>query len=60
MRINRHDLPDLFPENQEFIIGKPYQIRDGRDVVVFANGIMVSKAIQLQRSSERKIFPSEW
>jgi len=46
MRLNRHDLPDLFPENQEFEIGKSYLIREGKDVVVFANGIMVSKAVQ--------------
>jgi transketolase len=46
MRINRHDLPDLFPEDQEFEIGKSYLIREGKDVVVFANGIMVSKAVQ--------------
>jgi len=46
MRINRHDLPDLFPEDQEYEIGKSYLIRDGKDVVVFANGIMVSKAVQ--------------
>jgi transketolase len=46
MRINRHDLPDLFPEDQEYEIGKSYLIMEGKDVVVFANGIMVSKAVQ--------------
>jgi transketolase len=46
MRLNRNDLPDLFPEDQEFEIGKSYLIREGKDVVVFANGIMVSKAVE--------------
>jgi transketolase len=46
IRINRHDQPDLFPEDQEFIIGKSYLVRDGKDIVVFANGIMVYKALQ--------------
>jgi len=46
MRINRHDQPDLFPEDQEFEIGRSYLIREGKDVVVFANGIMVYKAVQ--------------
>lgn len=46
MRINRHDLPDLFPEDQEYEIGKSYLITEGKDVVVFAYGIMVSKAVQ--------------
>ena len=45
MKINRHNLPDLFPEEQQFEIGKPYVIREGKDVVIYANGIMVSKAI---------------
>ncbi len=52
MRINRHDLPDLFPEDQEFEIGKSYLIREGKDVVVFANGIMVSKAVQAAEKME--------
>lgn len=46
MRINRNDLPDLFPEDQKFEIGKSYLIREGKDVVVFVNGIMVSRAVQ--------------
>lgn len=45
MRINRNDLPDLFPEDQEFEIGRSVLIRDGKDAVVFANGIMLSKAL---------------
>jgi transketolase len=54
LRINRHDLPDLFPEEQEFVIGKPYLIRDGKDIVIFANGIMVSKAVQAAESLEKE------
>jgi transketolase len=54
MRLNRHDLPDVFPEDQDFEIGKPYLIRDGRDAVVFANGIMVSKAIQAAEQMEQE------
>jgi transketolase len=46
MRLNRHDLPDIFPEDQEFEIGKSYLIREGKDIVVFASGIMVFKAVQ--------------
>lgn len=45
MRLNRHDMPDIFPENEEFIIGKPCLLRDGGDIVVYASGIMVHKAI---------------
>lgn len=54
LRINRHDLPDLFPEDQEFVIGKPYLIREGNDIVVFANGIMVSRAVQAAEELEKE------
>jgi transketolase len=54
MRLNRHDLPDLFPEKEEFEIGKSYLIRDGKDIVVFANGIMVSKAVLAAEKLEKE------
>jgi transketolase len=54
MRINRHDLPDLFSESQEYEIGKSYLIRDGKDIVIFANGIMVSRAVLAAERLERE------
>jgi transketolase len=45
MRLNRHDLPDLFPVEEEWAVGRSYLIIDGQDVVIFANGLMVSKAV---------------
>jgi transketolase len=45
MRITRNDLPDVMPENEPFVVGKPHLIREGKDVVVFANGQMVSTAL---------------
>jgi len=46
MRVNRQDLPDLFPIDQEYVIGKSYLIHEGHDVAIFACGVMVSKAVQ--------------
>jgi transketolase len=46
MRVNRNDMPDLYPEGQEYTIGQTLTLREGADVVVFANGIMVSKALE--------------
>lgn len=46
LRINRHDMPDVCPDGQEFIIGRPYMLRDGKDIVIYATGIMVAKAIE--------------
>jgi transketolase len=54
MRLNRNDLPDIFPEDQEFEIGKSYLIKDGKDVVVFANGILVSKAVLAAEKLEKE------
>jgi transketolase len=45
MRISRNDLPDVMPEDEPFVVGKPYLIRQGSDVVAFANGQMVSMAV---------------
>ena len=45
IRINRNDLPILTPTDTPFEIGKLYTMREGKDVVVFANGVMVSRAL---------------
>jgi transketolase len=45
MRITRNDLPDVMPEDEPFVAGKPHLIRQGQDVVAFANGQMVSVAL---------------
>lgn len=46
IRINRNDLPIYTPEEGDFEIGRLYRIKEGRDVVIFANGVMVSKAVK--------------
>lgn len=45
LRLNRNDMPDYYPAGKPFEIGKPQVVRDGRDAVVFAQGIMVSRAM---------------
>jgi transketolase len=54
MRTSRNDLPDVISEDQDFEIGEPYLIRDGSDVVVFANGIMVSRALRAAEQLENE------
>jgi len=46
IRINRNDLPVVTDPNAEYHIGKMTQVVDGKDVVVFATGIMVQQSIQ--------------
>jgi transketolase len=54
MRITRNDMPDVMPENEPFVAGKPHLIRDGRDMVVFANGQMVSFALEAADMLEKE------
>lgn len=54
IRLGRNDVPDLFPEDAEYEIGKPYLIREGGDVAVFACGVMVSKAVTAAKELEKQ------
>jgi len=46
IRINRNDLPTLTPEGEPWKLGKIWELRKGKDVAVFANGVMVSMALE--------------
>lgn len=46
LRVNRNDLPVLTDEEEEFVPGRLYPVRKGRDAVVFASGVMVSIALE--------------
>jgi transketolase len=54
MRITRNDLPDVMPEDEPFVAGKPHLIRQGKDVVAFANGQMVSAALAAAEALEEE------
>lgn len=44
LRLNRNDVPDI-SRPKTFKLGEPQLIRDGKDIVIFATGIMVSRAL---------------
>lgn len=46
LRINRNDLPTVTPEGESWVPGKVWRLREGKDAAVFANGVMVSKALE--------------
>jgi len=46
IRINRNDLPVYTSLEGEYKIGKMYPVTEGGDVVIFATGVMVSKAVE--------------
>lgn len=45
VRLSRNNMIDLTEEKDSFEIGKVYKLRDGKDITIFAMGIMVSKAL---------------
>lgn len=54
IRINRNDLPVVTNPDAEYHIGKMTQVVEGKDVVVFATGIMVQQSIQAARQLEQE------
>jgi transketolase len=46
IRISRNDLPVYTSPESEYKIGKMYPVTDGDDAVIFATGVMVSKAVE--------------
>lgn len=55
IRINRNDYGNITDINSPFKIGEPTVVREGQDVVVFACGIMVSKALEAAKILEDTI-----
>ena len=46
IRINRNPLPDLTPPGRPYDIDRLEALRDGGDAVIFATGVMVSRALE--------------
>jgi transketolase len=46
IRVNRNDLPFLYPLDEPYRIGKITVLSDGQDAAIIACGVMVSKAIE--------------
>ena len=45
LRFTRDAVPDIFDEDEEFVIGKAKEIRSGKDVAIIANGEIMSLAL---------------
>jgi transketolase len=46
IRINRNDLPFVYPAEEPYSIGKVTMLRDGSHAAIFASGVMVSRALE--------------
>jgi transketolase len=53
IRVNRNDLPIYTDDEGEYRIGELHTIREGKDVVVFASGVMVSIALEAAAEAEK-------
>jgi transketolase len=53
MRISRENFPTV-TENRDFRLGKADVHRDGQDVAIMANGIMVSRALEAAEELKRR------
>jgi transketolase len=54
IRINRNDLPIFTSPKGDFQIGKIYPIKEGKDAVIFATGVMVSKSVEAAEKLDAK------
>ncbi len=54
IRVNRNEIPDVTGESDSFVIGAPTVVRQGTDIVVFANGYMVWKALRAAEILEKE------
>ena len=55
MRLNRNDYPNVTPEGKPFEFGKPYVLREGTDIAVFACGYMVGVALRAAEAVASRI-----
>jgi len=54
IRFGRPPVPILTTEDTPFAIGKAITMRDGKDVAIFACGIMVNEALEAARELDKK------
>lgn len=46
LRFTRDAVPDIYDEDEEFVIGKAKELRSGNDVAIIANGEIMSLALE--------------
>lgn len=54
IRINRNDLPFVYPADEPYSIGKVTQLREGNHAAIFAAGVMVSRALEAVEALARE------
>ena len=52
LRLGRGKVAEVYPDGCDFTIGKANQLRDGKDVTIIANGLMVGAALDAAQELE--------
>lgn len=55
IRLNRNDYENVTPEGRPFEIGKPYVLKEGSEIALFATGYMTGVALQAAKELEGEI-----
>ena len=55
IRLCGNPIDAITDENRPFVVGMPYVMKEGSDIVVFATGVMVARALEAARSLEGEI-----
>lgn len=45
LRLSRVGVPDLLPDDHEFVLGEAVTLRDGGDLTIIANGVLAHRAL---------------
>jgi transketolase len=54
LRAGRPNVPVIYPDKCDFKLGKAIQLRDGKDLTIIANGLMVAKALEAAEELAKK------
>jgi transketolase len=54
LRIARVPVPQVHAEDYQFILGKAVKLREGKDVTLIANGLLVSRALEAAHALEAR------
>jgi transketolase len=54
LRLSRMPVPNVHPRDYKFEIGKSVRLRDGNDITLIANGVLVSRALDAAELLERR------
>jgi len=54
LRLGRMPVPNVHPLDYQFEIGKSVRLRDGNDITLIANGVLVSRALDAAELLERR------